>query len=135
MCNSNELRAVSHSWEVGAKRSDMLIERQRYVGPGGGIAMGLKHGPGTRVRSARRRKRGHTDGIGSRAVWSEETGKGGTGGGSVCNSPRWCEAMRCDRSAMSCGRPDGPAAVPAAQLSTPTMSIPDPVTAYVLIPA
>lgn len=28
MCNSNELRAVSHSWEVGAKRSDMLIERQ-----------------------------------------------------------------------------------------------------------
>jgi len=29
MCNSNELRAVSHSWEVGAKRSDMLIERQR----------------------------------------------------------------------------------------------------------
>lgn len=49
MCNSNELRAVSHSWEVGAKRSDMLIERQRYVGPGGGrIAMGLEHGPGTR---------------------------------------------------------------------------------------
>lgn len=62
-------------------------------------------------------------------------GKEGTGGDSVCNSPRWCEAMRCDRSAMSCGRPDGPAAVPAAQLSTPTMSIPDPVTAYVLIPA
>lgn len=33
MCNSNELRAVSHSWEVGAKRSDMLIERRWYVGP------------------------------------------------------------------------------------------------------
>jgi len=40
-------------------------------------------------------------------------------GSSVCNSPRWCEAMRCDRSAMSCGRPDGPAAVPCPpQLST-----------------
>lgn len=31
MCNSNELRLVSHSWEVGAKRSDMLIGRRRRV--------------------------------------------------------------------------------------------------------
>lgn len=85
--------------------------------------MGLKHGPGTRVRSTMEKERAPT-GIGSRVV---ERGKEG----SVCNSPwRWCETMRCDRSAMSCGRPDGPAAVPAARRSTPTMSIPDPVTAY-----
>lgn len=91
--------------------------------------MGLKHGPGTRVRSATEKERAPT-GIGSRVV---ERGNRAAGeeGGSVCNSPwRWCEAMRCDRSAMSCGRPDGPAAVPAARRSIPTMSIPDPVTAY-----
>jgi len=71
---------------------------------GGEIAMGLKHGP--EQVGARRRKRAL--GIGIRREREGARCKGS----SVCNSPRWCEAMRCDRPAMSCGRPDGPAAVP-----------------------
>lgn len=96
--------------------------------------MGLKHTGPEQEYGARRRKRGHLDwnwepSGGARKPRATAGGKGG--GGSVCNSLwRWCEAMRCDRSAMSCGRPDGPAAVPAARRSIPAMSIPDPVTAY-----
>lgn len=103
MCNSNELRAVSHSWEVGAKRSDMLIERQWYVGPEVESRWGWNTDPN---KSECDGERGH-GGIG----YGGARGRGAKGS-SVCNSPRWCEAMRCDRSAMSCGRPDGPAAVP-----------------------
>lgn len=41
---------------------------------------------------------------------------------SVCNSLRWYAAMRCDRLAMSCGRPDGPAVLCHARLHSRVLS-------------
>ena len=41
---------------------------------------------------------------------------------SVCNSLRWYAAMRCDRLAMSCGRPDGPAVLCHARLHSRALS-------------